>query len=284
MKVLPALSAILIAAPAGAQETIGNDGDLARLTATMNALRDASSDAVRDSCSLVIKQGLRNILEAGDAFTRDLAPLPITRVDAPDGRFRLITWNVAHADGSHLFEGLLLVKGRRQAVLYELRDMTEKIPSPEVPELSAMNWYGALYYEVIAVKKGGRTWYTLLGWKGSSKVETRKVIEVLGFKGDQPRFGAPLFGEGRMKKYRVVFAYSFQATMSLKWDATGNRIICDHLSPMRPDLEGQYAFYGPDLSYDAYVWDKGRWTYQRDVDARNEDRGKPYNPPPKNTP
>jgi hypothetical protein len=78
-----------------------------------------------------------------------------------------------------------------------------------------------------------------------------------------------------------VFAYSFQASMSMRWDTAGGRIVLDHLSPQRPDLEGQPAFYGPDLSYDAYVWQKDHWAYQRDIDAREQGPSKPWNPPPK---
>jgi hypothetical protein len=75
--------------------------------------------------------------------------------------------------------------------------MTLRSPHPRCRNWAPERWYGALYYEVIPVKKGGRTLYTLLGWKGYSKAETRKVIEMLSFKGGKPRFGAPVFGKGR---------------------------------------------------------------------------------------
>ncbi len=252
-----------------------------RVNAHLAALMKASADPVRDSLSLVLKRELRTILEADDAFTADLSDLRISRVDAPDGHFRLITWNIPYTDGHHGYEGLLLVRDKRRRVLYELRDMTPRIGSPTTVELSPENWYGALYYEVVPTTSGGKQYYTLLGWKGYSTVETRKVIEVLSFKGGVPRFGAPLFGEGRSKRQREVFGYSFQASMSLKWDARGSRIVLDHLSPSRDDLAGQAAFLGPDLSYDAYVWDKGHWVFQRDVDARDLDLSKPWNAPPK---
>ncbi len=269
---------------AAAQESLGHDGDLAMLTATVKALADAPTDAKKDSVSAALKEGLRVLLDADDAFARDLSQLPLSRVDAPDGLFRLITWNVPYGNGTHRYEGFLLVKERKRRVLHELHDMTGTIPSPETPALGTGNWYGALYYAVIPVKHGGKTLYTLLGWKGHTGIETRKVIDVLSFKGGTPSFGAPLFGEGRVKKMRRVFAYSFQATMSLQWDADRQWIICDHLSPQRADLEGQWAFYGPDLSYDAFRWDRRQWVYQRDVDVRGLRDGKPYNPPPRNTP
>lgn len=260
---------------------LGQHSDrIASLNETVKALASAEKDPVRDSLNAVLKSGLRDLLSTEDAATLPLADLRLSRVDAPDGKFRLITWNVPRSDGSHLYEGLLLVVDRSKKRSYELKDATAAIASPEVPELGPDRWYGALYYEVVPVKKGGKTYYTLLGWKGFDRIETQKVIEVLHFKGSAPRFGAPLFGSGKLKKNRQVFRYSFQASMTLRHQPEFG-IILDHLSPSRADLEGQWAFYGPDMSFDAYVWEKGQWQFQRDIDARDRSRSdKPFNAPP----
>lgn len=273
---LPLLSFLfLVAFTAAAQQR--HD----RLNAMVAALGSAGTDGGKELWSDSLKRELRVLLEADDAFTASFDDVKLSRVDAPDGRFRLFTWNIPYADGRHRFEGLLLVQDRKRRLLYELRDMTDKVSSPSAVELGPDNWYGALYYAVIPTTRGGKTYYTLLGWKGYSAVETRKVIEVLSFKGGVPRFGAPLFGNERVRRHREVFSFSFQASMSMRWDADGGRIVLDHLSPQRPDLEGQPAFYGPDLSYDAYVWQKDHWAFQRDIDAREQGPSKPWNPPPK---
>lgn len=246
----------------------------------LGELKEAKRDSERDSISAELKTSLRKVLEADDAFTADLGDLPMSHVDAADGKFRLLTWNVPYANGSHLFEGFLLVQDKRRRVLYELRDMTDRIENASLKMLAPDYWYGAIYYAVVPVKKGGKTWYTLLGWKGFNKVETRKVIEVLSFKGSVPQFGAPIFGSGKLKHTREIFAHSFQASMSLKWEQAFTRIVLDHLAPMKPEFAGQAAFMGPDLSYDAYVWDKDHWSFQRDVDVRDEGKSKPWNKPP----
>lgn len=247
----------------------------------LEAMPTQMTDAGRDSLNTLIKHELRGLLERDDAFSMDLSALPMARVDAPDGQFRLLTWNVPRTDGSHLFEGMLLYRQGRKRTLAELRDMSPSITAPEVPELGPDRWYGALYYDVVPVQRGGKTYYTLLGWKGQSKVETRKVIDVLHFKGGQPRFGASLFGMGKLKASRKVYGFSFQAVMVLRHEAGQGRILLDHLSPTRADMEGQWAFYGPDLSYDAFVWDKDHWRFERDVDARDPQRSdRPFNAPP----
>lgn len=249
--------------------------------AALERIAHATADAARDSASAELEILLRGLLERDDAMALDLSALRMSRVDAPDGRFRLLTWNVPGEDGTHRYEGLLLVQEKRRRVLHRLQDRTRSVEDPEQRSLGPENWYGAVYYQVVPTRKGGRMWYTLLGWKGHSALETRKVIEVLHFQGGTPRFGAPLFGEGRMRRQRRVFAFSFQNSMSLKWDPAGGRIVMDHLSPTRPEFEGQGAFMGPDLSYDAYVWEVDHWRFERDVDVRQLDLDKPWNRPPR---
>ncbi|MFN8351332.1 MAG: hypothetical protein U0U25_07695 [Flavobacteriales bacterium] len=254
---------------------------IAAANAALARIAEANADEARDSASQVLSGTLRTLLEREDAMGLDLAGLRMSRVDAPDGRFRLLTWNVPHQDGSHRYHGLLLVQERKRRVVHELQDRTRSIEQPERRNLTTDQWYGALYYQVIPTRKGGRTWYTLLGWKGHSAVETRKVIEVLSFRGSTPQFGAPLFGEGRVRDLRRVYGFSFQNSMSLKWDEAGQRIVLDHLSPTKPEFAGQPAFMGPDLSYDAFVWEKDHWRFERDVDVRQLDLDKPWNRPPK---
>lgn len=252
-------------------------------------LAQALDDSAKLRCSEALKVELRSALALSDAMMHDFDGLRISRVDAPDGKFRLFTWNIPWADGSHRYEGLVLVKDKRGNVVVELTDTTVPAVVPEFTTLGPDKWYGALYYDVVPVKKGGRTLYTLLGWKGFSRVETRKVVEVLTFKGTAPRFGSDVFdgldAKGkpwRVKKSRLVYGFNFEVKMSLKWAAQEGMIVMDHLSPSRQDLSGQWPFYGPDLSYDGYRWEKNRWVYVRDIDARQKDGGTvPWNRPPR---
>lgn len=273
-------TALLLCACALAAHTVAQSTDHAALITDLKALGAAQRDDERDSISDAIKKDLRTVLEANDAFTADLSDLPMSRVDAPDGKFRLLTWNLAQNDGSFRYEGFLLVQDKNRRVLYELRDMTGKIVQPASKKLGADNWYGALYYAVIPPPDKKTTFYTLLGWKGVSKVETQKVIEILSFNGPVPTFGGLVFNEGKVKSARKIFGFSFQTSMSLKWDGPNKAIVFDHLAPMKPEFAGQPALMGPDLSFDAFVWYKGKWSFLQDVDARNMDLTKPSKRPP----
>lgn len=88
--------------------------------------------------------------------------------------------------------------------------------------------------------------------------------------GSSPKFGTPIFNIGKKVKKRVIFEYNSQAIMSLRYDEDKKLIIFDHLSPPDPSLEGQYQYYGPDGSYDALKFKKGKWILLEDLDARNK--------------
>ena len=257
------------------------DPMIEKANASLAAIATASTDLERDSLNLILKADLKELITKANSPAVPLDGLKISKVDAPDKSFRLITWNLPRENGTHRYEGLLLYSKNGKSSIHELKDATSTITSPETPELSIDQWYGALYYEVVPVKKGGKNYYTLLGWKGHDRVETQKVIDVLHFKGGTPRFGAPIFGSGKLKRNRKVFNFSIHSSMALRYDPNYEGIVMDHLSPSRPDLEGQFAFYGPDMSYDAYVWKKDHWEFQRDIDARDRNRSdRPFNAPP----
>ena len=252
------------------------------LIRSAKGLPQAKTEAARDSLSTSIAQALSAILGATDGLTVPMDDVPLSRVEPPDASFRLVTWNIPRDDGSQRYEGLLAVPKGRGVSVVRLKDMTPGIAAPEAVELGAERWYGALYYAVVPVKKGGRTYYTLLGWKGYNKAETRKVIEVLSFRNGKPRFGAPLFGTSKPRTFRKVYGYAFQATMVLRWDPEMEAILMDHLSPSRPDMAGQPAFYGPDMTHDAYFWYKGQWWLEPDIDARDRrPNARSYKPPPR---
>lgn len=252
------------------------------LIRSAKGLPQAKTEAARDSLSTTIAEALSTILGATDGLTVPMDDVPLSRVEPPDGSFRLVTWNIPRDDGSHRYEGLIAVPKGRGTTVLRLKDMTTGLAAPEAVELGAERWYGALYYAVVPVKKGGRTYYTLLGWKGYNKAETRKVIEVLSFRNGKPRFGAPLFGTSKPRTFRKVYGYAFQATMVLRWDPEMEAILMDHLSPSRPDMAGQPAFYGPDMTHDAYFWYKGQWWLEPDIDARDRrPNARSYKPPPR---
>jgi len=132
-------------------------------------------------------------------------------------------------------------------------------------------WYGAIYYELIQKKHKRKKYYTLLGYDESQKEIgiKRKIIDVITLnKNDSIQFGYPMFNIGKQTKNKIVFQYSSDLGMSLSYK--NNKIVFDHLSPKNPSMEGFYKFYGPDFSYDALKFSKGKWVLMKDIIPKNK--------------
>lgn len=192
--------------------------------------------------------------------------------NSPDNRFRLITWHIAFDDGSYRFYGTIQMNTGDKLLMHPLQDYSPLIKHPEDTVTDNTKWYGAQYYKIIPVYTNANPYYVLLGWKGNTIKSTKKVIEVLSFRDNKPVFGLPVFdGNGKNRK-RVVFEYTRQASMLLKYDADQHLIVFDHLAP--PDKKDKMDSYGPDLSYSGYRIKNGKWEYADNLDMRNMPNGR----------
>jgi hypothetical protein len=197
------------------------------------------------------------------------------KVTSPDQHLRVFTWNVPSSDGTNTYYGLLQFRtGNDDAIrVYRLTDARSSISDPAMAALSRENWYGCLIYEIVENKQAGITWYTLLGFNPENLFISKKVIDLLWFNElHEPTFGKPVFHYQKRMLCRIVFEYSAKVTMSLKWNDKMNMIVFDHLSPAKPSYEGNYQFYGPDLSFDGLRFVKGIWECMEEIDVRNSNQ------------
>ena len=186
---------------------------------------------------------------------------------------------------------------------------SDSISKPLNAILSDKDWLGALYYKIILNKYKGDVFYTLLGLNSINKLSRKKIIDVLSFDKDyNPVFGKHVFKTIDSEPLRVIFEYSADASMSLKYEQqyynktkgksiyaydrinnfTNHKrnstvksssrsrkvkdwmIVFDRLIPLNPGLEGQFQFYIPSVDYvDAFIFNNGMWRLIEDVDARN---------------
>ena len=189
-------------------------------------------------------------------------------LNSPDNRFRIISWPVVNQDGSYRFYGTIQINTGGNLQMYPLNDDTYGIKHPEDTISNNLKWIGAEYYRIIPVYTP-KLYYVLLGWKGKNVKSTEKVIEVLSFKDGKPVLGMPVFDGNGKTRDRVVFEYTRQASMLLRYVPEQELIVFDHLSPPDPKLKSQHDTYGPDLSYDGYKLKNGRWVYVDNLDMRN---------------
>ena len=55
--------------------------------------------------------------------------------------------------------------------------------------------------------------------------------------------------------------------MSLSYNKKMKAIVGDHLNTL-PQFKGNPRFYGPDMTFDGFYYDSGKWDYLEDVDVK----------------
>lgn len=185
----------------------------------------------------------------------------ISILKAPDNKFRIFVWNLRLDNESYRYYGCIQMNDKQKGLkLFPLFDNSPTIRNPQDTVLGSDSWWGALYYTILMNKYKGNTYYTLLGWDGNDKTSNKKVIDVLTFQEGVPVFGAPIFrfSKDSVAK-RVVFEFSNDAVMILRYVGEKKIILYDHLIPPKPSATGIYKLYLPDGSYDYLNWQNGQW-------------------------
>lgn len=216
------------------------------------------------------KNKLNDFLKLTDAFTYKFEHLEsIAILDSPDGKIRILNWNIEYPDMSYSYGGFVMINDKNKIRIVELRDKVDAYESKPVTSLNFTEWYGALYYKIIPFENGKKTEYLLLGWDGGTAGSNFKILDVLVLGKKSVRFGSPVFvSNGKIQK-RIIFEYSNQAVMNMRFEEKYGRIVMDHLSPEAPSMEGLYSYYVPDFSYDAYSYNGVYWELIEDVIAVN---------------
>jgi len=192
----------------------------------------------------------------------------VSRLTSEDEKFRIINWNLLRDDGTHYYFGFVQVKNEtgNGFEVFKLLDKSPSIKNPENHISKHSNWFGMLYYKIIKCND----YYLLFGWDENDKLTSRKFIDVISFANGDPIFGKDVFSFKNKNPKRIMFEFSSELTMSLMYYKEKDLIVFDHLAPKDPLLEGQYQFYGPDFSLDAFEYKKGVWVYDDDIDIKNK--------------
>jgi len=243
------------------------------LSALARAMLNDSSAENRILCSRKVEALIDSFLILPESSFEKIDTIKgISALRAPDNSFLLITWNVPQEDGTYLYFGRIRMADTKKGIgkTTVLKDESDKIRDPEKKSLNATQWYGALYYKIIYTKYKRRKTYTLLGWDGNTALSNRKIIDIIMINGKNVKFGLPVFQEDKGLKHRILLEYAEDAAVSLRYYDSIKHIVFDHLVPPNSTLEGQFEFYGPDFSTDAYMFEKGKWRFIRNFEARND--------------
>ncbi len=238
------------------------------LSALFKKIQKGENDSVRFESNRKFKDAFEKHLLGQGSFERNFDSLKNISVQTSDDhRCRIYTWVVPKFDGSdYVYFGFVQIHAGTEYRLFELKDSTGSIEKPESEKLSPSKWLGAVYYDIVTVKRRGRIYYTLLGWKGKNETETQKVIEILLIDDQKVKFGLPVIKTGSVYKSRMIFTYNSMATMTLRYEKKYDGIVFDHFS-VNKNYPGSLP--GPDGTYDILKIKKGKWMLVRDVKVEN---------------
>lgn len=219
---------------------------------------------------------LKEVLENPESIHYPFSALKsVSVLTSPEHNFRIFTWFTLSHSGYAAHGMIQYINQKKQSTAYDLTPMADIPRNILFKTLNTDAWLGVVYYDMIEFKQKSKKFYLLLGFDGNNGITHKKVIDVLYFAPNgSPRFGSPVFTIDKRQANRVMFEYSAKAKFTLKYYEKSKVIVYDHLAPERPELEGQYPYYVPDLSYDALKLEHGKWTYKEDFDARNMDENK----------
>lgn len=258
------------------------DAQLTKLNIFQDTLKDLAYKVInspdqteRFNSNAKMVRTLVRALQTQNSYTFDFDSLKSLSIQrSPDNAFRLFTWHVMNQNGSYRYYGAIQMNSAEKLQLHPLVDFSNNITSAQDTLLDNNHWLGAQYYKIIAVTKNTASpHYILLGWKGNSVKSTKKVIEVLHFKGGKPVFGMPVF-EGTAAfngKQRIIFEYNRSVSMMLNYEQEENRIVFDHLAAPAPEMDKNPEMFGPDLSYDGLKLSNGKWKFLENIELKNRD-------------
>lgn len=242
-------------------------------------------------------------------------PRSVSVLTSPDGHLRIFSWAVVRDDGEYeCFGAIQFYNDHDEEYQYLiLNDKSDEMVNREESVLSADNWFGSIYQELIQTTAGDRTYYTLLGWTGVDFLTDRRVIEPVTLRGGVPQFGAPLFRRERNLR-RVVLEYREGAAVQLAYeeqtvqqvtrervkvrgtnryrtvektkDHKEKMIIFDEIEPQVTGMEGLFQYYVPSGLELAYAWVDGKWEQRQGAQGRLKDKklNKNFEPLPKGAP
>jgi hypothetical protein len=232
-----------------------------------------SSDSFKIKAYNDIEELLSEALLLPAAFSYPFDSLKqLGRITSRDDKVRVFTWDLLLNDGSHRYYGFFLCRSKNpeHSQVIRLICNTADISDPGDQVLGPDSWFGALYYEIIDGKWNDHPIYTLLGYDPNNIFISRKIIDCFYLKDDTiPVLGAPIFMINNKVRERVLFEYSARVSMNLRYDTQQKMIVFDHLSPAKPSYTGDFEFYGPDFSYDAFKFMDNYWVLQENIDFRN---------------
>ena len=166
---------------------------------------------------------LKEVLSFDKSYKYPFDSLQTLSILSPeDNSFRIFNWILRKDNGTYDYFCIIHYnnKKKKKYEIIELIDKSNNIRNESFADLDSKNWYGALYYKIIYLKKSGRKYYTLLGWDGNDGRSTKKIIEPMYFSGkNKVKFGLPIFKlKDKTKPKRIILECDSKSSFSLNYE------------------------------------------------------------------
>ena len=229
--------------------------------------------AVRDSSNQKFLRALKDYLSEEGHFREPLSQCTnVLRLESPDERFAIYTWQRPDQDFKYQQYGLIAGDFRGGTKVIELQDQWDNLLDLNFKTFKPEEWPGAIYYSILPIEDE-KDQYLLLGLNMGETIN-QKIIEVLEVsKRGKVRFGAKKFKIEnfvdkvfRKPPMRLILQYNAKYSATVRWNPEAEKVIMDHLAPPEPKMKGLYQVYGPDFSYDALYWEDDWFHLQTGAD------------------
>ena len=194
----------------------------------------------------------------------------ISKLYPPDSSFRIFTWQMVINDNIIRQHGAIQMKTEDGSLkLYPLIDKSDVTINIADTIGNNKGWIGAVYYRIIENKSSNQKYYTLLGYDENNIRSNRKIIEVLNFVNDEPKFGGRYFSfENDAVKLptlsRYIMEYKKSTGARLTYDENLSMIVFEHLESESNEPKKKWTLI-PDGDYEGFKWNNGKWVHVEKV-------------------
>lgn len=234
-----------------------------------------SLEGGRSAAAMKIIKVLSRALREEGSFNYKFDSLnSIAIMEPEDKKFRIFTWQLAFDNGTYRYFGVIQ-SNEPQPKLQPLVDYSDFYDHIDSIIVDADRWVGALYYQIVPMKVGRNTYYTLFGWDGNNVRTNKKYIDVLWFDKDgKAKFGYPIFNMLKGKDpTRIVFEYKKDAAMSISYYPELKQIYYDHLVSLSGNTDAMSIDLVPDGTLESFEWSKGKWKQVNMVEYQRRENG-----------
>ena len=207
----------------------------------------------------------------------------ISQQSTDNADFTIYTWQLKASENSYKSFGYIKM---HSGEVHELKSVPHEEIDMPYELYGAQDWLGMLYYKIMPTMVEGKDAWLLFGYDGFSKLEHRKVLDVLSFdEAGQPVFGAEIFKKEEKSSRdnisnRIVLRYSMDSNVTLNYNPNLDIIMHDHLINRMGRIPGQGETWLSDGSYEGYKWDGSMWVYDEKVFEQITEEGNYPRPVP----